>query len=70
MPAPTETRPGEFLSVAELAALLHRTPSSIYTERHRGEGVGALGIRVGRRLLWRRSDLDRWWDRQIEETAR
>lgn len=58
-------REPEFLPIEELAALFDRSPSSIYAERHRGDGLGSLGVRVGRRLYWRRSDIDRYFDERV-----
>lgn len=46
------------------------TPSAVYSARHRGEAPGSLGVRVGRRILWRKSDLDAWWEAQLEQAAR
>lgn len=56
------TTPPEFLAVQEVAALFHCSTSALYTQRHRGEAPGALAVKVGRKLLFRRSDLDAWWN--------
>lgn len=66
---PEQTMQREFLGVQELADLFNLTPAAVYTQRHRGEAPGALGVKVGRRLVWRRSDLDTWWDEQREAQA-
>ena len=42
---------------------------TIYDQRHRGVGVGALGIRVGRHLKFRWSDIDRYIAEQQRATA-
>jgi hypothetical protein len=34
--------------------------SALHTQRHRGQLPGAFGVFVGRRLLFRRADLDEW----------
>jgi len=47
------------LTLKEAAAYLRSTPGALYTQRHRGEKPGALGIRVGNMILYRRSDIDR-----------
>jgi hypothetical protein len=60
---------GEFLNAEAVAALFDRTVSSLYTERYRGEGLGTLGVKVGRRLYWRRSDIDRWFTEQQQPAA-
>lgn len=51
-----------FLTVEEVADLLRTTPSALYSSRHRSEAPGALAVQVGRRLLWRPSDLEMWLD--------
>lgn len=56
----------EFLTVEELAALLRTTPSAIYVQRHRGQAPASLGVLVGRKLIWRRRDVDAWWDSQLQ----
>lgn len=48
------------LTVKEVADYLRVTPSALYVQRHRGEEPGALGIRVGKRILYRPADLDRF----------
>lgn len=67
MPVP-DRRP-EYLTAVEVAALLGRTPGALYVERHRGQPPASLAVKVGRRLLWRRADLDRWWDSQLAENG-
>ena len=42
-----------------------QTPWALYAQRKRGEAPGALGVKVGRRLLWRTSDLEAWFDEQL-----
>jgi predicted DNA-binding transcriptional regulator AlpA len=52
-----------YLGIDEVAARYPgQTPNSLYTQRHRGEAPGALGVKVGRRILWRESDLEAWFD--------
>lgn len=48
------------LTVQETAEYLRLTPGALYMQRHRGEKPGALGIRVGRKVLFRSSDIDRF----------
>lgn len=50
------------LTVEEVAELLRTTRSAIYSSRHRQEAPGSLAVRVGRRLLWRPRDLEKWLD--------
>ena len=48
------------LTVEEVAAIMRATRGAIYTQRYRGEAPGSLGIRVGRRILFRPTDLERF----------
>lgn len=36
--------------------------ATLYQQRHRRIGVGALAIRVGRHLRWRPEDIEAWLD--------
>ncbi len=54
----------QYLTIAEVAARLRTTKSAIYTQHHRGQAPGALGVKVGRRLLWNAADLDAWFHRR------
>ena len=60
----------EHLDIAEVSILLKTSPSALYTQRHRGEPPGSLAVRVGKKLLWRRSDLDSWWEAQRDQSPR
>ena len=44
----------------EVAAYCRVSLSTLYDQRHRGVGVGALGFRVGKHLRFRWEDIDRW----------
>lgn len=55
------------LTLREVADYLRLTPSALYTQRHRGEKPGALGIRVGRKILYRPSDIDRFLEERLAE---
>lgn len=50
--------PEPLLTLQETANYLRLTPGALYTQRYRGEKPGVLGIRVGRRVLFRFSDID------------
>ena len=54
------------LTLRETAEYLRLTPGALYTQRYRGEKPGALGIRVGRKLLFRPSDIDQFLDERFE----
>ena len=60
--------PEQLLTLQEAADYLRLTPSALYTQRHRGEKPGALGIRVGKKVLYRPSDIDRFLDERLSET--
>ena len=59
----------ELLTVQETAEYLRLSPSALYAQRHRGDAPGALSVRVGRKILWRRDDIDRWFDEQQSATS-
>lgn len=54
------------LTLKETAEFLRLTPGALYTQRYRGEEPGALGIRVGRKILFRPSDIDQFLDERLE----
>lgn len=60
--------PERLLTLKEAADYLRLTPGALYSQRYRGEKPGALGIRVGKRLLYRPSDIDRFLDERLAET--
>ncbi|MGF1617715.1 MAG: helix-turn-helix domain-containing protein [Acidimicrobiia bacterium] len=55
------------LTLEETAEYLRLTPGALYTQRYRREKPGVLGIRVGRRVLFRPSDIDRFLDERLSE---
>ena len=59
----------DLLTVEELARLLRVSPSAIHSQRYRGEKPGALGFALGRRIFYRRSDLDDFIEQQIAREA-
>lgn len=59
----------EYLVLEQILPIGDRTPSAIYSERHRGVGLGALAVKVGKRLVWRRSDVERWFEEQRQKAA-
>jgi hypothetical protein len=60
--------PEPLLTLKEVADYLRLTPCALYTQRHRGEKPGALGIRVGKKILYRPSDINRFLDERLAET--
>ena len=59
----------DYLTVREVADLYRVSVSALYTQRYRSEPPGVLGVKVGRRLLWKRSELDVWWTAQQERVG-
>jgi len=57
------------LTIEETAEYLRLTPGALYTQRYRREKPGALGVRIGRRILYRPSDIDRFLDEKQNEAA-
>lgn len=66
MSEPTPT----YLTAEEVCQHLRISKSSLYSLRHRGVEPASFGIRVGRKLLWRASDIDAWWSSQVAEATR
>ena len=54
----------EYLGIAEVSILYQTSPSALYSQRHRGEAPGALCVKVGKKLMWRKADLEKWWESQ------
>ena len=60
----------DLLTVEQLAELLRTTPSAIHSQRHRGQAPGRLGVKLGRRVFWRRIDLDEHFSAELaKQTA-
>lgn len=59
--------PEPLLTLKETAEYLRLTPGALYMQRYRGEKPGALGIRVGKRILYRPSDIDRFLDERLSQ---
>ena len=56
----------ELMTLPEAAEYLRLTPSALYTQRHRHELPGALGLKVGRKIVYRRADIDAYLDGRLE----
>jgi hypothetical protein len=59
--------PEHLLTLKEAAEFLRLTPGALYTQRYRGEKPGVLGVRIGRKILYRLSDIDRYLDERLAE---
>lgn len=57
------------LTLQETADYLRLTPGALYTQRYRGEKPGVLGIRVGRKVLFRPSDIDDFLDELSQSSS-
>ncbi|GAA0657225.1 hypothetical protein GCM10009535_40310 [Streptomyces thermocarboxydovorans] len=44
-------------------------PRTIYDQRHRGVGIGALAFKVGTQLRWDWDDVDAWVSQQKGQAA-
>lgn len=61
-------QPHDFLTTEEVAAV---TRTSIDTVRYwRTKGIGPQGARVGKRILYRREDVDTWLRDRFEAALR
>ena len=63
----TDQTPEPLLTLQEAADYLRLTPSALYSQRYKGEEPGALGIRVGRKILYRLTDINRFLDERLAE---
>ena len=54
-----------YLTVEELAELLEMSPSAIHSQRHRGQAPGRLGVKLGKRVYWRWSDIDSYFTAEL-----
>lgn len=51
-------------STEEMVEYFGISEQTLYDQRRRGVGVGALGFKVGKHLRFRWEDIDRWIDEQ------
>ncbi|MGI8515374.1 MAG: helix-turn-helix transcriptional regulator [Acidimicrobiia bacterium] len=58
------TATNDYLGIAEVSILFQTSPSALYSQKHRGEAPGNLAVKVGKKLMWRRTDLEAWFDQQ------
>ena len=65
----TQAVPSDLLTLPEAAALLRSPVATLRYWRHLG--IGPDGFRLGRRVMYRREDLNRWVAEQRQaESAR
>jgi predicted DNA-binding transcriptional regulator AlpA len=71
-----DTAPDDFLTVEDLAQLCRTSPGTIHywrnQQRYRPEYVDKLppAVQIGKRLLFRRSEVDAWLERVSERTPK
>jgi hypothetical protein len=63
----SERMPEPLLTLREAADYLRLTPAALDTQRHLGDKPGALGVRVGRKILYRQSDINQYLDELLAE---
>ena len=54
-------------TVEEVAKYLRTTPAALYSQRFRDEAPGALGVKVGRRILFDVAELQAWFKGRTTE---
>ena len=59
----------ELITVAELAAWVRSTTAAIHVQRHRGQLPGALGMKVGKKVLFDRREVEDFLASQRQEVA-
>jgi predicted DNA-binding transcriptional regulator AlpA len=57
---------GEYLTLPEVSALIHTPPGTLY--QWRTKKIGPPSIKVGRRVIYRRTDLEKWLE-QLSSVA-
>ncbi|MGI8823115.1 MAG: helix-turn-helix transcriptional regulator [Acidimicrobiia bacterium] len=58
-----------YLTIGEVADRLRTSRQAIYQQHYRRQAPGCLGVKVGRRILWRVADLESWFDEKAAEAA-
>ena len=56
----------KLLEIEEVATIVGLPIPTLYQQRHKRVGIGALAIKVGRHLRWRPEDIERWLDQRTE----
>lgn len=57
----------DLLTITEVAGRLRRPAGTLRQWRHRG--VGPRSFRIGRRVMYRRDDVDAWLQTQIDKSG-
>ncbi|BDD71729.1 helix-turn-helix transcriptional regulator [Streptomyces violaceoruber] len=56
-------------TLEQIAAFTGLPKRTLYDQRHRGVGVGALAFKVGTQLRWDWADVDAWVTQQKGQAA-
>lgn len=64
-----DSAPDRLLTINEAADYLRLTPSALYSQRYRSENPGALGIRIGRKIVYRQTDIDGYLDQLFADST-
>ena len=59
----------QLLTVEELSSLLRVSRAAIYSQRLRGDMPGTLGVKLGKRIFFRRADIAAYMDQQVAREA-
>ncbi|MGW8565178.1 helix-turn-helix transcriptional regulator [Isoptericola sp. NPDC055881] len=60
----------ELMFKAEVAEMLRVSEATLTDWVYRGEGIGALSVKLGRRRVWRRADVEKALDQMFTDAAR
>lgn len=55
----------QLLTIEEAAERLRTSPGALHTQRYRGEAPGSLGVKIGKRILYRAADLTSYVAEQV-----
>lgn len=58
------------MTINEVGERFRLSVHSLHDQRKRGVGLGALGIRVGRHLMWDPNVIEAWVATEIEKSRR
>lgn len=61
--------PHPLLNIEQAAEWLGTSASALQTQRSRDLAPGNLGFKVGRRVMYRLSDIQSWIDSQLEHSG-
>lgn len=59
----------DLLTTEQVAAMVHLNPATIRWHRHRGTGPRGFRVPTGKRVLYKRSDVEEWLERGYAEAV-